>query len=175
MQSKGKALQDGPIKAVVDGKEIELAFENGLLTAAGVPLDASLVHVGGSTYSLLLDGKSYELTIQRNGGSVQVTESGIRREVKILDRAAILVAALEGSAGSRRHALEVRAPMPGLVLAVEVEEGASINAGQGVIVLEAMKMENEIFAAGAGVVDTIHVSRGDAVTKGQILITLSAA
>jgi len=167
-------VQNGPIKAVVNGSEIELDFQNEILTADGALVDASIVPVGGSTYSLLLNGRSHEVTIQRNGDSTYVTESGVRSEVVILDRAGILLAALAGKSSSKRHALEIRAPMPGLVLAVEVEANAAVVVGQGIVVLEAMKMENEIFSSGAGTVERVHVSKGDAVTKGQLLVTLVA-
>lgn len=167
-------MQNGPIKALVNGNEIELEFQDGLLSANGRLLDASIVHVGGSTYSLLLDGKSYEVTLQRNGESTQVTEAAIRSEVVIQDRASRLIAAIQESTGFKRHALEIRAPMPGLVLTVEVDEGSSVVAGQGLVVLEAMKMENEIFSSGTGIVEKIHVSKSEPVTKGQILLTLVA-
>ncbi|HUF10143.1 MAG TPA: biotin/lipoyl-containing protein [Rhodothermales bacterium] len=167
-------MQNGPIKAVVNGSEIELDFQNEILTADGAPVDASIVPVGGSTYSLLLNGRSYEVTIQTNGDSTHVTESGLRSEVVILDRASILLATLAGKSASKRHALEIRAPMPGLVLAVEVEANASVIVGQGIVVLEAMKMENEIFSSGAGAVEKVYVAKGDAVTKGQLLVTLVA-
>ena len=65
--------------------------------------------------------------------------------------------------------------MPGLVLVVEVEEGQHVQEGQGVVVLEAMKMENEIKAVGGGVVTTIHVEPGQPVEKGAPLITIGEA
>ena len=68
--------------------------------------------------------------------------------------------------------MEVRAPMPGLVLKLEVEPGDVVHEGTGLVVLEAMKMENEIFATGEAVVEEIHVEAGVAVSKGQLLVTL---
>jgi biotin carboxyl carrier protein len=62
--------------------------------------------------------------------------------------------------------------MPGLVLKVEVGQGDEVHHGSGLVVLEAMKMENEIFATGEGVVAAVHVVEGQPVTKGQLLITL---
>ena len=69
---------------------------------------------------------------------------------------------------------EVRAPMPGLVLDVMVEAGQEVEAGDGLVVLEAMKMENELRAGAAGVVSSIHVAAGDAVGKNAILIELDS-
>jgi biotin carboxyl carrier protein len=67
----------------------------------------------------------------------------------------------------------VRAPMPGLVIRVEVEPGADIVAGGGLVVLEAMKMENELTSPIAGAVTAVHVSPGDAVDKGTPLVEVS--
>ncbi|HEY0673364.1 MAG TPA: acetyl-CoA carboxylase biotin carboxyl carrier protein subunit, partial [Longimicrobiales bacterium] len=62
------------------------------------------------------------------------------------------------------------APMPGLVLRVDVEAGQQVNAGQGVVIIEAMKMENELRADAAGVVARILVQPGTAVEKGTVLV-----
>ena len=77
-----------------------------------------------------------------------------------------------GSSGaSGRHV--VTAPMPGLVLRVEVEPGAEIAAGGGLVVLEAMKMENELTSPITGMVTAVHASPGDAVDKGTPLVEVS--
>jgi pyruvate carboxylase subunit B len=64
--------------------------------------------------------------------------------------------------------------MPGLVVKVEVEEGERVEAGRGLVIVEAMKMENELKAEAAGVVSRIHVEAGQAVEKDQILVDLAA-
>lgn len=165
-------MQEGIVRAIVGDAEFDFELRDGVLSLNGEPVDASLVRVGPTAYSLLLDGKSYDLTIRTNATHLEVTGPDIRSEVKLLDRIGVLLAELKGKAGKRAHTLEIRAPMPGLVLAVEVDPHAEVSVGQGVIVLEAMKMENEIFAAGTGVVEAIHVTQGEAVTKGQLLVTL---
>jgi pyruvate carboxylase subunit B len=68
--------------------------------------------------------------------------------------------------------LTVTAPMPGLVVRLEVQLGDRVKAGQGVIIVEAMKMENELKAPGDGVVARIEVEPGQAVEKGSILLVL---
>ncbi len=66
----------------------------------------------------------------------------------------------------------VDAPLPGLVLDVKVTEGQSVETGQVLVILEAMKMENEIVAPDAGVVESVHVSKGDSVSAGDVLVVL---
>ena len=66
------------------------------------------------------------------------------------------------------------APMPGLIVRVNVEVGDSVSAGQGLVVMEAMKMENELRAAGAGKVKSVHAKPGEAVNKGALLVELEA-
>src|SRR6266853_1523136 len=68
----------------------------------------------------------------------------------------------------------VRAPMPGLVVRIEVAEGQQVDAGAGLVVVEAMKMENELRAPRPGTVQTVHVAVGQAVEKGASLVTLAS-
>ena len=70
-------------------------------------------------------------------------------------------------------AFDVKAPMPGLVVRVEVSEGQVVEIGEGLVVVEAMKMENELRALHKGVVEAVHVRAGDRVEKGTPLVTLS--
>ncbi|MEM7480516.1 MAG: biotin/lipoyl-containing protein [Acidobacteriota bacterium] len=94
--------------------------------------------------------------------------------VDVLDPLSALVEGGAGGAGGRRAAV-VEAYMPGRVVAVLAEEGADVAAGQGVVVLEAMKMENEIQAETAGVVKQLHVVAGDAVDGGDPLFEIAPA
>ena len=71
------------------------------------------------------------------------------------------------------RARPVTAPMPGMVIRVEVSEGDSVSAGQGLVIVEAMKMENELCAEGPAVVRRVLVRDGDAVEKGQLLVDLA--
>jgi pyruvate carboxylase subunit B len=66
----------------------------------------------------------------------------------------------------------VVAPMPGIILSIAVKEGDQVNAGDAILVLEAMKMENEIHAPRSGIVKTIHVSEGSEVRAGSELIEI---
>jgi pyruvate carboxylase subunit B len=109
---------------------------------------------GRGSYTLWLDGFNYEI------------EALDERTRTIRD----LTAAQTGPVGPA----PLVAPMPGLIVRVNVEPGDSVTAGQGLVVMEAMKMENELRAAGAGKVKAVHASAGEAVTKGSLLVELEA-
>jgi pyruvate carboxylase subunit B len=79
---------------------------------------------------------------------------------------------MTGAAVAAHGPRPIVAPMPGMVVKVEVAEGDVVREGQGVVIVEAMKMENELRAAGAGRVRRVHVSRGQAVEKDQVLVEL---
>jgi pyruvate carboxylase subunit B len=107
---------------------------------------------GRGAYTLWIDGFSYEV------------EALDERTRTIRD----LTAAAAGPAGP----VPLLAPMPGLVVRVNVKAGDTVEAGQGLIVMEAMKMENELRAHGAGVVKAVRVAPGDAVEKGAVLVEM---
>jgi pyruvate carboxylase subunit B len=92
--------------------------------------------------------------------------------VNVLDRLGRAIKAVELQEIEVQHPEAVIAPMPGTIVSVEVEEGESVEAGQGLVIVEAMKMENEVRAQAGGCVQVIHVASGDAVEKGKILVEL---
>ena len=92
--------------------------------------------------------------------------------VTLEDQRGQLLAKLSNSLPSHRQSLIVHAPMPGLVAQLLVSEGTTVHPGSPLIILEAMKMENEIKATADGVVSKIHVSNSSRVEKGQSLMTL---
>lgn len=80
--------------------------------------------------------------------------------------------ALSGASTKPAGPGHLAAPMPGLIVRVNVKEGELVRAGQGLVVMEAMKMENELRATSAGVVHRVLVSAGDAVEKGALLLEM---
>lgn len=106
--------------------------------------------------------KSFTVTINQNDYQVNISDQ--------LDQ---LVNQLGLSVGKDNAAKEVKAPMPGLVLDILVTEGQEVQQGESLIILEAMKMENVLKAAGDGRVQGINVKQGEAVNKNHILIELA--
>ena len=93
-----------------------------------------------------------------------------RREVEVVDERARHIRSLASARGRAARSGTVKAPMPGLVVRVQVEPGQTVGPGGGLLLLEAMKMENELRAPSGGRVRAILVEAGQAVEKGQVLV-----
>ena len=134
--------------------------------------DVDSAAISGTVRSLLIGGRQFEVSVRRKGpGRYSVRHLGSIDEVEVLDPLTYL--AEQGS--SRQQAAgprQVKAYMPGRVVEVLVSKGDSVEPGQGLIVLEAMKMENEIQADRAAVVARIFVTAGQAVEGGDPLFEL---
>jgi pyruvate carboxylase subunit B len=96
-------------------------------------------------------------------------------DVEVLDERARHIRQLTGSGRGKTSENVLKAPMPGLVVRVEVQPGQAVVEGQGVVVLEAMKMENELRASAAATVAAVRVAPGAAVEKGDVLVEYSLA
>ena len=146
----------------------------GGVTRDGDPLDARTARLGGAadTRLVVLDGRPHVVTVERDGKTTRVWVDGTPIEVEIRTDADLLLERFGLDAGDAAADREVTAPMPGLVLRVLVAPGDAVEAGQGVAVLEAMKMENELTAPSSGTVAAVHVAAGDAVAKNDRLIEI---
>lgn len=154
----------------------EVELEGGQLRLDGTELRAQLAPLPGTPlHHLLLGDESWTVAVQSLDGEGRwaLGVMGERREVEVLDeetraaqsRAAIGPTAVRGAT--------MRAPMPGLVVRVHAAPGQLVEAGAGLVVVEAMKMENELRAPHAGAVETVHVTVGQTVEKGAPLVTLA--
>jgi pyruvate carboxylase subunit B len=94
--------------------------------------------------------------------------------MEVLDERTRHIRSLTGEGAKATGASQLRAPMPGLVLRIQVQQGQAVVAGQPIVALEAMKMENELRATAAGVVQTIAVEPGQAVERGAVLVEFAA-
>ncbi|MDE2995368.1 MAG: biotin/lipoyl-binding protein [Bacteroidota bacterium] len=130
-----------------------------------------LVHIRGNRYLLHRNGRTVPVIIQARGRQhVELTHGSHTTEAVVRDHRDQLLAAWGADEGVAGHESRIDAPMPGLVLKVLVEPGSPVQKGDPLLVLEAMKMENDIKAHFDGTVSTLHVQMGDAVSKGQLLI-----
>ena len=152
----------------------EVDIEGNRVTVGGVAVEAHLAPVPGTPlHHLLLAGHSWTMAAQplegigEEGGQRWVLGVvGQRFDVEAVDERTRQIRTLTGGSGI------VVAPMPGLVVRVEVAVGQRVEAGAGLVVVEAMKMENELRATRAAMVAAVHVAPGQAVEKGAPLVTL---
>jgi acetyl-CoA/propionyl-CoA carboxylase biotin carboxyl carrier protein len=121
-----------------------------------------------------LDGRTIRFDTARDGSTVWLARDGRARPLRLRDRATRLADRLAGldRADAAAHP-ELRSPMPGTVVAVAVEPGARVDAGDTVVVVEAMKMEHRLVAPVAGTV-TVHVAQGDLVRLDQVVARVDA-
>jgi biotin carboxyl carrier protein len=144
---------DGELRVRVDGEPL--------------PVDGRLPASGAG--SLLIGAVSYAVEVAGEGGDLHVTVDGEAFLVRVEapGRRARSGSVAAGTAGQR-----LRAPMPGKVVAVLVDVGQRVEPGAGLVVLEAMKMENEFRATAAGVVAEVPVAPGQAVNAGELLVVI---
>ena len=120
-------------------------------------------------YSVLMDGRSYDARVEERPGGMVVVIDGYRFEIEVRDPRRWSRKA--GGAGAE-GVQSIAAPMPGKVVRVLVEPGDTVDAGQGLVVVEAMKMQNEMKAPRAGRVLSVAVKEGATVAAGEVLATI---
>ena len=155
-------------KAVTIGAE-GVSYED------AAPSQAELSDIEGSPIRMLKIGsRVYRVVVQRRQGRGRYTlwVDGYRFEAEALDERTRAIRDLSSAAAGPVGPAPVRAPMPGLLVRVNVKAGDTVQAGQGLIVMEAMKMENELRATAGGTVKSVEVVPGTAVEKGALLVAL---
>ena len=163
--------------AAVDDHTYEIDIDHhGRITVDGTEMAADMHLVAGeSLYSLLLENRSYEVVLhpeteKRNFYGVMV--SGLLHRVKVQDERSRRLALVDRNLRAPEGELAVRAPIPGLVVKIAVEPGQVVAEGQTLVILEAMKMENELAAPRDGTVIEVRVEPGAQVATGKVLITI---
>ncbi len=159
------------------GREHEVEIANrpdGTVAASvgGRPVVLDVVAFSERELSVRVGSKVLDLTIEGSGPRLGVVASGTRTYVQV-ESERMRVAARAKGPESAAKSREVRAPMPGRVIKVFVAEGESVVAGQAVVIVEAMKMENEVKARGDGVVAKIHTRVGVTVEANAVLISFT--
>jgi biotin carboxyl carrier protein len=134
--------------------------------------DARMID-GPSVMSIIVDKRCYEAVVTNTGRSTTISTGGEEFELELTDELKHRSVERAGSA-AELGLEEVKAPMPGVVVAFEVEQGQRIDPGSPVVIVEAMKMQNEISSVGGGVVKDILVKAGDVVESQQTLLILDS-
>ena len=161
--------------AVIDEQSYEIEInEAGEILLNGDRLSADFMAVAEhSVYSLLLDDDSYEAHIAPHDLGLEVLLRGRRYMVAVEDERSRLLRKVGGADITPTGEFQLKAPMPGLVVAVPVEVGQSVAKGTDLVILESMKMQNELKAPRDGVVSRIRVEAGDSVQQNAVLVVLS--
>lgn len=124
-------------------------------------------------FNVTVNGSRYEVDVEEIGGSVAaapvVPVAAPAAPVAPAAPAPVATPAASGSAGS----VKVQAPMPGTILKINVKAGDTVKKGDALVVLEAMKMENDIASPADGVVASVNVSQGASVNTGDLLVSLN--
>ncbi|MGB0542708.1 MAG: biotin/lipoyl-containing protein [Longimicrobiales bacterium] len=155
-------------------RAVELGSDG--ITVDGSPVDVDFERLeGGPIRSLMLNGRSFRLSASRSGSETwDLHLRGRRLAASVVDERTRAIREMTGAGAGPSGPRPIVAPMPGMVVRIEVAEGDVVEAGQGVVIVEAMKMENELAAEGEGVVTRICVAEGQAVEKDQVLVDLAS-
>jgi len=151
----------------IDGDRIE--YHN------APPVHAELSDIEGSPVRMVKIGTHVYRVVARRGqgrGTYTLWVDGYRFETEALDERTRAIRDLSAARAGPTGPAPILAPMPGLIVRVSVKAGDKVEAGQGLVVMEAMKMENELRATAAGTVRSVEVSAGTAVEKGALLVAL---
>lgn len=141
----------------VDGKVYEVDFES----VSGQPV-----------YSLIVDGRSHESYVAPGDHDWQVLLRGRLYPVTVEDEREKRLRSAAGGGVAETGEFHLRAPMPGLVVAILVEEGQAIKKGQVLLILESMKMQNELKSPRDGSVGRVRVKSGETVEQKQTLLSV---
>ncbi|MFO0980415.1 MAG: biotin/lipoyl-containing protein [Planctomycetota bacterium] len=160
------------IQSQIEEVEVTRAGEQLMVAHGGEQLMVSAATIDqGARYSLLVAGRSLDVIAEMRGSQMLLIVNGHSHRIVVEDereRAARRISGARSSSGRQT----VTSPMPGVVRAVRVSPGARVQRGQPLVILEAMKMENEIAAEGEGVVETVRVAPGAAVNQGDALVVI---
>lgn len=122
-------------------------------------------------YNITVNGVAYSVSVEETAAGVAPVAAAAPAAPAVPKAAPAPAAAPK--AASAAGAVTVKAPMPGNILDVKVSAGASVKAGDVLVILEAMKMENEIVAPQDGTVASINVNKGDTVNSGDVLVSMN--
>lgn len=159
----------------VNGEEHEVLLDGEGVHLDGEDIAANVSSIDGTPVRMVSLGNEVHRVVVRPGGSrgeYTLWLDGYRFEVEALDERTRAIRELSGASAGPTGPAPVIAPMPGLVVRINASVGDEVQAGQGLVVMEAMKMENELRAKAAGRVKAILVPVGKAVEKGTVLIEL---
>lgn len=160
---------------MVGSDEVEVTLDADMVVADGVTAVAHVTELEGTPVRMVTIGDEVHRVVARRGptrGRYTLWLDGFRYEVEALDERLRAIRELSGAMAGPSGPAPLIAPMPGMIVRVAVQVGDRVEVGQGLVVMEAMKMENELRATAAGTVTIVLATLGTAVDKGAILVVL---
>lgn len=146
----------------------------GQVTVDGEVIDIDMRQLLDTTmYSIITNGQSHDVRLTEMEESYNVQVSGQIFEVQVEDERTRRLAGLRSLSGISAGEIIIKAPMPGVVIEVPVQPGQEVKAGDIVVILESMKMQNEFKAPRAGKVHTVRVTPGARVDQNMVMVTLT--
>lgn len=157
--------------AIIDGKNYRLELQRvegrWLCRLDGREIEMDAVLARHDVLSILIGGKAYEIKRERTANDLHFWVGGARYAAELRDPRSLR--SRQGAAGDEQGPKKLIAPMAGKVVRVLLQENSPVEAGQGVLVVEAMKMQNEIKSPKKGVLQKIVATEGTAVNTGDVL------
>lgn len=147
------------------------------VTVDSIDHTVEMVEVSGTPVRRLsIDGAAHRVVAHKGKAraSWDLHLDGVRVIADVVDERTRAIRALTARTSVAHGPKPIRAPMPGMIVRVEVEPGERVSSGQGLVIIEAMKMENELRAEATGVVARVAVGAGTAVDKGAVLIEFAS-
>ncbi len=159
-----------------DSLSVKVQQKNGKWEVNGLAQQTDIVKTSENRFHVLLNNKSFEIELlskDENGKQLDLVINGKRKKVAVESEMDALLKSMGLDKAMAVKNNDVKAPMPGLVLRILVSEGQAVKKGEGLLVLEAMKMENILKSHTDGSIKKIHVAEKTAVDKNQILLELN--
>jgi biotin carboxyl carrier protein len=160
-------------QAKVNGKNFEVAINDESLLVNGERLEWNIVKIAEGYFHILYKNKGYRAEVIKADRSTKAFQFKINNKihtVEVKDKFDLLLEKMGMANGAAAKINNIKAPMPGLVIDLKVKAGDAVKAGDPLLILEAMKMENILKSPGDGIIKNIKTKKGDSVEKGQVLI-----
>lgn len=162
-------------KAIIQGRSFNITDDENKIFIDNKPVKADILEYKKGKFHILIDNHSYSAEVlmadkETKTCIIKIGHSTLTVHLK--DKYDILLQEIGLDIVAGKKVNDIKAPMPGMVLHVMVENGQKIKKGDAIVVLEAMKMENILKSPTDGVIKKIHVSMGDKVEKNQVMVNL---